>query len=91
MDAKQADNTREAIAVMTAWVHGGPPAVNEQLGRAVTTLDEAVDVIAGMTNLCGLLLNLRLKDLDDGTGKVGPLPEQTLQHIATLPWNAGDL
>lgn len=87
--AKQDDNTREAIAVMTSWATGGPSAVVEQVGRAVTTVDEALDVIAGMTNLCGLLLSLRMKDLDDGTGTVGPLPQETLQHLATLPWNAG--
>lgn len=87
--AKQDDNTREAIAVMTSWVHGGPPAVVEQLGRAVTTLDEALDLIAGLTNLCGLLLSLRTKELDDGTGTVGPLEQETLQYVARLPWNAG--
>jgi hypothetical protein len=67
VQTSQAQNMRDAIAVMTAWSAqpDGPPdllmsCLRQQLDkeRPELALAAAAELIMGMTNLCGMLLAL---------------------------------
>jgi hypothetical protein len=87
-DSLNNDMTRAAIAVMTAWASAGPALATETIRNTVQdreaqgAMDVTAELLAGLVNLCGLLLVLR--DAEHDVSPVG-----TLREIAAKPWNAG--
>lgn len=84
MKPHQADLTRQAVAIMTAWGDGG-----DDTSFGIETLTDiiqergkgdvwtgAIDVISGFVNLTGLLLVQRFKD-------TGEDERATLQLVAS--------
>lgn len=87
-DSLNNDMTRAAIGVMTAWASAGPALATETIHSTVQdreaqgAVDGTAELLAGLVNLCGLLLVLR--DTEHDVSPVG-----TLREIAAKPWNAG--
>jgi hypothetical protein len=84
MTPHQADLTRHAVAIMTAWGDNGDDAsfgidtltdIIQERGKG-DLWTGAVDVIGGLVNLTGLLLVQRFKD-------TGQDERATLQLVAT--------
>ncbi len=81
MDASKARNGRKAIELMSAWA-GDPDGDTDFLGQRLTALLEeeddplgaAIELIAGLVNLTGLLLVRRLSEN-------GVTESQTLQEM----------
>jgi hypothetical protein len=83
MKPRQADLTREAIAIMTAWVDSGDDPsfgiqtltdILEERGEGDVFIG-AIEVIGGFVNLTGLLMVQRYRD-------TGQDERATLQQVA---------
>ena len=83
MEPRQADLTREAVAIMTAWVESGDDAtfgirtltdIVEERGNG-DVFAGAIEVLGGFVNLAGLLMVQRYKD-------TGQDERATLQLVA---------
>ena len=84
MSPYQAVSARDAVGLMTAWAacpDGPPELLLDYLGQHLDEsphefkLAAAVELVMGMTNLCGALLVLREHEL-------GVLPQGTLSELA---------
>ena len=83
MKPRQADLTREAVAIMTAWVDSGDDAsfgiktltdILQERGEG-DAFTGAIEVISGFVNLTGLLMVQRYRD-------TGQDERATLQRVA---------